>query len=247
MYNGRWKPPPATLALADDEVHVWRISLNQPQSVIADLRTYLEAAELERAARYFFDKDRYQYIIGRGVLRLLLGRYLGQPAAGIRFQYTGYNKPFLDPSFAPFNLHFNLSHSGKVALLAFARHHEVGVDVELIRTDMEHSDISENFFSPYEVSVLRSVSSTEQPLVFFNCWTRKEAYIKAQGQGLSLALDSFDVTMRPDEPTKLLAIRDQPDDAAAWTLMALHPGVGYVGALAIRAHGLRYQLWEWMA
>jgi 4'-phosphopantetheinyl transferase len=160
--------------------------------------------------------------------------------------YSDYGKPFLAPESNHPGFSFNLSHAAGLALYAVTYNQDVGIDVEHIRTDIEYEEIAQQFFSPGEVAVLRTVPDPLKPLAFFNCWTRKEAYIKAQGQGLSLPLDRFDVSLVPGEPAQLLTNLDDPQAVSRWSLQELTPGLGYVGAVAVRRRGFGCQFWQWV-
>ena len=214
------------------EVHVWRASLEEPPDVIAHLRSLLAADERDRADRFHFARDRDRYTVGRGVLRMLLGRYLRVPADSLRFDYGEFDKPMV----AGGGIHFNLSHSGSLALYAFDADTEVGIDIELDDDDFAQERIAERFFSKAEVGVLRSLPETMQPHAFMTCWTRKEAFIKARGDGLSLPLDSFDVSLAPDAPAALLRTAWSAREPEEWWLRDLSdPTRGYVAALAMRS------------
>lgn len=243
MYTHLWRLPPTDLTLADDELHVWRATLELSSAQVQQLRGCLTADELGRAERFHFEKDRRHFIAGRGLLRTILGRYLKVAPGQLRFYYTYYGKPLLTPEFAQYKLNFNLSHCDGLALYAVTRNREIGVDLERIRTNFEYEEIGKRFFSPREVAVLRTMQADMKAETFFNCWTRKEAYIKAQGQGLSMPLDSFDVSLVPGEPAMLLATREDPQEASRWSLEALMPAHGYAGALAVKGHGWRHTCW----
>jgi medium-chain acyl-[acyl-carrier-protein] hydrolase len=234
----RWEEPARASGLGADEVHVWRVPLDCGPDAVARLLESLADDERERADRFHFDKDRRHFIAGRGCLRAVLGRYLGEAPGRLSFTYNFYGKPTLASAT---DLRFNLTHSHGLALVAVTRGREVGVDVEYVRRDLAGELLAERFFSPREAAALRALPEPQRREAFFRCWTRKEAYIKARGAGLSLPLDRFDVTLRPDEPAMLLATHDEPDEARRWTLRALTPGEGYVGALA--AEGDSWRLW----
>jgi len=240
-----WLPPPTNLTLADDEVHVWQANLELTPAQVQHLRGVLAADELARGDRFHFEKDRQHFIAGRGMLRTILGRYLSVAPDHLRFYYNRYGKPFLAAESDHQRLNFNLSHSAGLALYAVTRNREIGIDLERIRANFEYEALAERFFSPREVAVLRTIPAEMKLEAFFNCWTRKEAYIKAHGKGLSLPLDSFDVSLAPGEPVTLLATRDEPQEASLWTLAALMPGRGYVAGLAVRGGNWRYQSWQW--
>jgi 4'-phosphopantetheinyl transferase len=238
------KPPP----LMTDDVHVWRIALEVGETTLTRLREILADDERRRADRFHFEKDRRHFTAGRGALRILLSRYLARCPEEVRFAYSNYGKPRLADSDNRDHLRFNLTHSHGLALLAVTRDRDIGVDVERLREmEREGEPLAERFFSPREAAVLRSLPSAMRCEAFFHCWTRKEAYIKANGKGLSLPLDQFDVSLHPDEPAALLATLHDPGEARRWSLRSLHPGEGYVGALAVEGHS--WQLWcgDWIA
>jgi 4'-phosphopantetheinyl transferase len=233
--NHSWSPPPKDLIVADHEVHVWRAQLELPSSQVQRLRGILTDDEVDRANRFSFEIDRRRFIAARATLRFILSRYITICPGDLRFYYNQYGKPFLAPEFSSYQLNFNLSHSGSLALYAITRNLEVGVDVEHVRSDFEYEEIAKRFFSVNEVATLRAIPTEKKLDAFYNCWTRKEAYIKAQGKGLSLPLDSFDVSFAPDEP----------QERSLWTLMDLQPGRGYMGAVAVKGIGCRFRYWEW--
>jgi 4'-phosphopantetheinyl transferase len=232
----QWLPVADAWALPGDHVHVWRTSLDRPREDVGHLRGLLGAGERARADRFRFEIHRSRYIVGRGVLRVLLGRYLGVAPADVRFAYGAYDKPYLT-SPEPW---FNVSHSDATALYAFTNAAEVGIDVELDDADFARERIAERFFSPAEVAVLRSLPESEQARAFLTCWTRKEAFIKARGDGLSLPLDSFDVTLGPAAPAALLRAAWSSEEPGRWCLQDLSDrSAGYIAALAIRSKGVR--------
>ena len=239
-----WLPAPSDLRLSDNTVHVWRASLAQPTEVIERMAGILSADEHARAARFFLERDQRSFTVARGTLRMILGRYLAVDGRELSFQYNEYGKPSLAQPFNGASLRFNLSHSRGLALFAITSNRDVGVDVEGIRTLAHFAQIAARMFSVYENAVLRSLPPSIQLEAFFNCWTRKEAYIKARGTGLSLPLDQFDVSFAPGEPARLIAIRNEPHEMTRWTLHALLPGHGYVGALVVEGEGLQVMCWQ---
>jgi 4'-phosphopantetheinyl transferase len=249
MAGGAWLPPPDLLP-PGDEVHVWRSWLNLPTSQLLRLRRTLTADELSRVSRFRFQEDRDRFIAARGVLRTILGRYLGLEPGLLRFSYGPFGRPTL---VAPSGfsgrraLDFNLSHSGNLALFALAQGRKVGVDLERIDANVEWEPMAVRFFSPRENAALRALPPDVRREAFFTCWTRKEAYVKAQGRGLSLPLDRFDVSVVPGEQAMLLATRDDPGEASRWVLRDLSLGSGYVAALAVEGPARELQCWDWMA
>ena len=243
--NHLWSPAPKDLILADHEVHVWRAGLELPSSQVQELKGILTEDELVRADRFSFEIDRQRFIAARGILRSILSRYLTVYPSRLRFYYNQYGKPFLASEFSSSMLNFNPSHSGSMALYAITRNMEVGVDVERVHSDFEYEEIAKRFFSINEVAILRAVPIEKKFEAFYKCWTRKEACSKAYGKGLSLPLDSFDVSFAPWKPSMLLITRDEPQERWPWTLLDLKPGLGYVGALAVKGIGCRFRYWEW--
>ncbi len=223
-----WNEPPQTLSLETGAVHVWRTSLDQPFQSLERFRRMLEPDELNRASRFHFEKHRQHFIVARGFLRSVLGRYLKMHPEALRFSYGAYGKPALASEHV---LRFNLSHSHEVALLAVTLNVDLGVDVEHIRADFASEEIARRFFSRAEVEVFNALSQEERVEAFFRCWTRKEAYIKAIGKGLSQALDAFDVTLAPGVQAALL--RADEDNVERWWMSNVEVGEGYAGALAV--------------
>jgi 4'-phosphopantetheinyl transferase len=234
------QPPP----LSDHGVHVWRISLECDDAILVQLRETLVEEERQRAARFHFEKDRRHFIAGRGALRAILALYQDCSPDEVRFAYTSYGKPHLA---GETEWRFNLTHSHGLALLAVTRSREIGVDVERIRDNLEGEQLAQRFFSPREVAALRSLPAELRREAFFHCWTRKEAYIKAVGKGLTLPLDRFDVSLRPGEPAALLATHDEPSEVRRWSMRSLSPGEGYVGALAVEGHSWHLWCGHWLA
>jgi len=240
-----WHSPPKTLKLGRDKVHVWRATLDPEKSRLHDLEQILAPDEHARAGRFYFQKDREHFIAARGLLRTILGRYLNQDPSELRFCYSPYGKPSLATSSGENALHFNVSHSHGLALYAVTSGREIGVDLEHLRTNFAGEDIAERFFSRREVEALRALPADMRQKGFFNCWTRKEAYIKARGEGLSLPLDQFDVSLAPGEPAALLSTISDPLEASRWSLQKLEPGPGYVAALAVEGRDWLLKCWQW--
>jgi 4'-phosphopantetheinyl transferase len=193
--------------------------------------------EQDRAARFRFEQDRVRFIAAHGILKQLLGTFLKVAPNSVRFRYDEYGKPRLSPEHEATSVKFNISHSGPKGLFAFAIGRELGVDIERIREEFPIEEIAVRFFSPSEVEELRSVPPNVQADAFFNCWTRKEAYIKAIGEGLSCPLNQFDVTLTPEEPAKLLAVRAAGQTLSRWTMRNLDIDEGYKAALVVEGQG----------
>ena len=233
-----WSEPPAALSLATGEVHVWRLALDQPESVLTEFRRTLEPDELDRAGRFHFEKHRRHFVVGRGGLRYVLSRYLDAKPEEFRFAYGAFGKPELVGE----GVRFNMSHSHGVALFAVTADRELGVDVEHIRADFATEDVARRFFSAVEVDMFNALQKEEQVAAFFRCWTRKEAYIKAIGRGLSEPLDAFDVTLAPREAAALL--RATREDVSRWSMFDIDAGEDYAAALLVEATVSQVHLWE---
>jgi 4'-phosphopantetheinyl transferase len=234
---------PELLMLSPDEVHLWRINL---ESVALDeqrWRATLSADELERAARFHFVRDRQRFVATRALLRIVLAGYLAIDPRDVTFRYSSKEKPSLDLEYSATSLSFNVSHSGEISLLAFARGRNIGVDVEQVRSDFELDAISRRFFSAHEQREIAALPPEKRIESFFRCWTRKEAYIKATGDGLSLPLSQFDVSLAVGDVDALLATRPDPSEAGRWRLMEVPSGSGYTAAIC--AEGRDWELNDW--
>lgn len=239
-----WLAPPPALALGEGEAHVWRIALNPPPERVREFARLLAPDETARAARFHFEKDRRHFTVARGSLRTLLARYLRTTPASLAFDYSHYGKPSLAPRFSTSGILFNLSHSHELALCAVTRGREVGIDIEYMRADMAGEEIAERFFSRVECAALGGLPVEQRVEGFFNCWTRKEAYIKARGEGLSFPLDKFSVSLVPGHAPIALDVFDNAQETSRWSLRRLLPGAGYAAALAVEGADTRLRCWQ---
>ncbi len=217
--------------LGADDAHVWRASLDQPAKVITKLAPLLSQDEYQRAMRYYRPVDRDRFIVGRGILRKIISAYLSLPPGQLRFTYNEYGKPAVSDDQNDRALNFNLSHSAELILYAVTRGRVVGIDIEYIRKDFATLEIAEHFFSKDEVAALKSLPTDQRTTGFFNCWSRKEAFIKAKGMGVSYPLDRFSVSLAPGEPPALLKVDDDEREVARWKMYELKPGAGYAAAM----------------
>lgn len=234
---------PEPVGLPRGEVHVWRGGLEPAADVLARLEATLADDERARAARFVFPRHRVQYVACRGILRELLGRYLDTEPRAVRFRYTAHGKPELDGVVS--DLRFNVSNCETVGLFAFASGRVVGVDVERLRPMDDALAIAERFFSAPENAVFRATPAEGRDAAFFRCWTRKEAYIKAVGEGLSMPLDRFDVTLAQGEPARLVATRPDATQAERWTLRELALGPEWIGAVIAEGRDWELVSREW--
>ena len=218
--------------LPDDELHVWSASLAIDSGLEHRLERWLSADEQARADRFHFPRDRARFIACRGRLREMLSAYAGVPPEEIAFHYGSHGKPFLAAPAGQAPIYFNVSHAGDLAVLAFRRRGEVGVDVERLRTVHEAESIARRYFTDRESATLQELSADQRMEAFFRAWTRKEALLKAIGVGLSFSLNEVEVTLRPDEPAALLHLPPTGADPGPWGIVHLSPAPGFIGALA---------------
>jgi len=235
-----WTPAPASLQLGADDVHVWRASLDCDPPVLARLEATLSPDETVRANRFIFLSDRNRFVMARGILRELLGAYLALSPAKLQFCYGDYGKPALKGKTAGSSLQFNLSHSGGLAVYALAFGRRLGIDVEHFRPQLAGEEIARRYFAVRELVELQKLPPQLRVEGFFLCWTRKEAYVKAQGAGMSIPLDSFTVSLTPGRSEELHAA-----DAAQWSLRSFEPSPSHIGAVVGEGRGWQLRHWTW--
>ena len=235
----------AGVSAAGGEVQVWIADLDHATDVVDRLAGVLSPDERERAARFYFRRDATRFIVARATLRGILGGCLGVEPGALEFAYGPRGKPELG-DLAGSDLQFSVSHSADVAVYAVTHGRRVGVDIERLRLDVEIEAIADGTFSLRERAALRRLPTAQRVEGFFNCWTRKEAYIKALGEGLAYPLERFSVSLEPDAPARLEAVDDDPAEAAVWTMEALALPPGFVGAVIVegRATQLVCSRWE---
>jgi len=230
--NTPWRKPPERLSLKPHAVDLWRLKLPLSAEELALCRSYLTSKEQEQADRFYFERDRVRFLAARGILRRILTVYLGGSPKGLKFEYSHYGKPSLPDASNPEQLEFNYSHSHELVVYAFTLKHPIGVDVEYHRERVSFEEIIQRNFSEQERQAWQSVPVAQRKEAFFHGWTRKEAFIKAVGQGLSYPLDQFSITLRPQEPARLLEIKGDQDAAKRWTFEAFSTETGYSAAFA---------------
>ena len=242
----KWSLAPIISAIGADDAHIWRASLDQPADMIAKLEPLLSKDEYQRAERFHRPTDRQRFIAGRGILRKIISRYLALAPDEVRFVYNKYGKPFISTEQNRGALRFNLSHSNGMALYVIAQERRVGVDIEHMREDFATLEVAEHFFSKNEFEALKAVPINQRTKAFFNCWSRKESYIKAIGMGVSYPLDEFTVSLIPDAAPALLKVDADATEAARWKMYKLDVAEGYAAALIIENPpvSLRRFLWN---
>ena len=233
------------IGLRRDEVHMWRVALDQDGSWVSGLHALLSADERQRAVRFRFPPDRERFVVARAALRSVLAGYLRTPAWALHFRYGARGKPALRVGHGCAPPRFNLSHSHGTALIAVARHRELGVDIERVSSQLDHEHLAERFFSARELADLRSLPAQQRRAAFFACWTLKEAYLKGRGDGLSRRLDRFDVAFNPGRPAALVTDRDDPAAPGRWSLVSLQVEPGFSTALAVDGPVPRLTFRDW--
>jgi 4'-phosphopantetheinyl transferase len=228
----QWRQSVPGEMIKSNEVHVWRESLDLTALQSKHLRGILSDDELLRAGRFRFERDQKRYIAARGILRMILGRYLDEHPQKIHFEYLPNGKPVLSIKPGSDTLRFNLSHSGELALYAVARGRNIGIDIERIRDDVALEQIANKFFSHDEISSLGKSHKKKRNEVFFRYWTRKEAFLKATGEGISFPMDQFDVSLISGMDLSPIIFPGDKQESPRWYVQDLFPGAGYAAAIA---------------
>jgi 4'-phosphopantetheinyl transferase len=232
-------------SLGQFEIHIWRIGLVWPDIVESRLKVFLTDEEFHRADGFHFARDQKRFIIRRAVLRRLLASYLGTRAALIHLRPGPYGKPFIREQEEPGGIRFNCSHSGDFGLIAISRGGELGCDVEQHRQLEDAQDLAAACFSESEIKELAKLPQSLKMPGFFNCWTRKEAFVKAIGLGLSFPLNRLSVSLTPGRPATLLDVAENPEAIKRWTMISLDVGPDYSAALVFEGRNANLQCFEW--
>ena len=231
--------------LSEDEVHVWLASLDRRQSELKFFESILTEDEIDRANRFHFQKDRERFVTGRGMLRVILNSYLGVPAGEILFSYGRRGKPALQPQVGGQAIEFNLAHSDGTAIYAITLNRPVGVDIESIKCEFPVDTVAEHCFSTAELSAFRGLPLQMQRIAFFKCWTRKEAFIKALGDGLSCPLADLDVSVMPGESARLMRVGWAPEEASRWYMEDICGLPGFSAAIVRSGSQCQMHVSQW--
>lgn len=218
------------ISLDRNEVHIWQAELSDDPSSLVLFYAFLQPEERDKADRFHFERDRNKYIAARAILRELLGWYLEKNPATVCLRNNEQGKPMLVPP-DNVNLHFNLSHSGKLALFAFCIGYPVGIDLEFMQPGRDFEEIVGNFFSTGEISYFRTLAPQDKPAAFYSMWTLKEAYVKALGTGLWLGLDRFEVATSTPH---LVRTDYDPENIRQWSLQKISVDPDYKAAIAVK-------------
>jgi 4'-phosphopantetheinyl transferase len=229
-------------SLVEQQTQVWFLNLDDPFWEEGEWEELLSPDELQRARRFRSRTDGRRFATARVTLRRLLAGYLRDDPRKLSFRYSDHGKPSLAGAHESSRVRFNISHSGDGAMFAFVLDRSVGVDIEWIHTDLEVDAIAQRFFSPYERLAVAALPASEKYMGFFNCWTRKEAFVKAVGQGLSLPLENFDVSLTLGEPARLLATRPDAREAERWTMITPETQPGYAAAVVVEGWGMELKV-----
>lgn len=214
--------------LPPNTIHLWLAYFDQLMPRYEHFATLLTRDEKDRMNRFISDKVKQRFALARGMLRTVLMRYLGGTDDTIKFAYGERGKPILQNS----DLHFNLSHSHNLIALGLIQHRQIGVDVEHIIPLPAMGTMAQDNFSAGEFATLYALPESDRLQAFYRCWTRKEAYIKAVGDGFALPLQDFDVTLKLNDTPKFLRIKN--DNPTNWTLLHLDLGQDYIGAVCVK-------------
>jgi 4'-phosphopantetheinyl transferase len=228
--------PPPNLKLQDKDVHVWCASFKQLLPQVEQLAKTLSEDEKKRAERFVFEQDQINFMLARGLLRIILSRYLKTKPQQLQFTYNPYGKPALTSVGACKTVQFNLSHSEGMVLYAFTRDRKIGIDLEYLRPIPELDQIIQQFFSVSETAAIRSLPNNQKQLAFFQTWTCKEAYLKATGTGLS-QLRQVEISLVPGKATQLLN--------NIWSIQTIKPAPNYIAAMAVEGQDWTLNCWQW--
>jgi 4'-phosphopantetheinyl transferase len=231
--------------LGEDEVHLWVVTLAVIPEKSSHFQSILSLDEQERAGRFQKIRDAQRYVAARGSLRTLLGGYLAIESDRLRFAYDAFGKPHLAGELPLTSVNFSISHSNDWGLFGFVRGHKIGVDLERINTDIDIESLARRYFCQSELQALHSLPSEQQRESFYSGWTRKEAYLKGRGVGLSYGLDRVEVSLAPGEPAVILSAFDDPHVSQRWTLQHLSPAPGFIGAVAVETSDIRFLCFQW--
>lgn len=237
--NPPWSVAPAKFTLAAREVHVWLVRADDAALCMACCENLLATAERDRAARFKFEKDRRLYTAAHAALRSILAGYLNVAPGGLEFETGHRGKPRLAPAFTKDKLEFNLSHSSEVALIAVTREREIGVDIEHVKKEFAFAEVAERYFTTREVSAIRALPEDLQRRAFYQCWTSKEAFLKAKGVGLSGELDEVEILLDGEGRVQV------KNTLPGWYLCELNPCDDYVGAVALEGDESDLRRFQW--
>ena len=244
-HNGSWNTPSKQMYLSPNEVHIWKVELTPPELQLPVLQNLLSPDEHERAQRIRFHQQQQAFITSRGILRFLISRYLQTGAQSLEFSQGPHGKPFLLRPCPNPSLFFNISHSHQLALYAFSLNREVGIDLEYKHRKIDYPPLVTRICSDQEKAVMSSLEPTEQKNTLLACWTRKEAYLKATGKGITVSLHSITVSLPPSSPISLLRVDGDEQETTRWTMHEIQANLDYTAALVAAGNDWQPTYWNW--
>jgi 4'-phosphopantetheinyl transferase len=242
--NNAWQRPPRNLQLSADLIDVWKVPLNLPPAQVRNYRAVLSREEQQRCDKFKSEKRRREFIIGRGLLRTLMGQCLEMDPSVFEFAYTEHQKPYLPVAALGVPITFNISHSRDLALVALALERHIGIDIEYLRPDVDFKKLAGRFFSERESRSLEAYHDVRLTAAFFACWTRKEALLKAIGEGIAFGLGDFSVAVDPQDRVVTLHTHWDEAEAARWSIVNLDLNPGYAAAVAASGAIFKLRCWD---
>ena len=233
-------PPEKQLKISANNVHIWSVNLKLLPSQIEELSTILSSDEIERANRFYFERDKNRFIIARGTLRKILSRYLNIEPKKLQLTYSARGKPYLENT----SILFNLSHSQDLALYAITKVNLIGIDLEYIRPMNDAESLAKRFFSSQEYNFISQLPPQKQQETFFKLWTCKEAYLKATGDGLTGGLEKVEICLTPEKPVEFFSINGDIEEASHWYLYQFIPQANYIAAVAVAGKNKNLSFWQ---
>lgn len=241
----QWRRTIPRKSIHSKEVHVWRVLPDLTTVQIEDLRKVLSPDELKRAGRFHFEKDQKRFIVARGILRKILAHYLDREPSDIRFEYTHHGKPILASKSGSGTICFNVSHSDEFVLYAVTPDQNIGIDIERIRDDVDMDQITQTFFSQTDIRSLKQTQKNNWPGVFFQYWTRKEAFLKAMGEAISFPKEQFDVSLINGKTLSPVMLSGNNEKSSGWYVKDLFPCRGYAAAIAVENGDSDISFWDY--
>lgn len=239
-----WRFPPPKIDLQTNEIHAWCAPLSLGRKTLDQHLSILDDQEKERAERFLAASDKRRFVKGRSLLREILSFYLQMDPRDIKFEYSEYHKPAI-ANYHPEHFEFNVSHSEDLIVIGISRSIPIGLDIESTNRSQKDLELASEFLSPGELALLQKVPETQKLEAFLNCWTRKEAYLKAIGKGLVDSLSEIRVNIAPGEPARFISLYGDKLEPKEWLLQSIQPAIGFTGAVACRQRGLRLACWRW--
>jgi 4'-phosphopantetheinyl transferase len=241
--TSQWQTTPDDLLLSPDYVDIWRCCVGLADDQIGELSSLLSAEEKARAQRLKIAEKQNQFVITRGRLRQILGKYLNSDPCAFKFEYATHGKPYLEERWQGHEILFNVSHSHNFVLIAMSLDHQLGIDIEKIQHDKDHTFLARRFFSKREQAELTALPEEIKRRAFYSCWTRKEAFVKAVGDGITYGLDTFDISVHPDETQPSLNIHTNSTEDITWSVFNIPMDEDYMAALAVTGNTVSVRCW----